>query len=97
MVWLREQGVWVVVGKLTRMVQDSDGGGGEVAGQQMYLLYCRLLRAVWLDSEMREDRYEGAGRPLGGKSRVHNLVGKDRRDGLVTMKNGNPKQTGMNR
>lgn len=46
---------------------------------------------------MREDRYEGAGRPLGGKSRVHNLVGKDRRDGLVTMKNGNPKQTGMNR
>ena len=47
---------------------------------------------------MREDRCEGPGKGLGGKLRVYNVVGKDRRDDLVAKKkNGNPKQTGMRR
>lgn len=56
----REQDLWMGKGKLTCMIQQSDGSGGEVVEEWWSPWDSRLLRAAWLGtegSEIREDRW----------------------------------------
>jgi hypothetical protein len=49
-------------GKLTYVVQESDGGGGEVVGEWRSPWKSRLFRETWLGAEGSKSREDGWGR-----------------------------------
>ena len=58
----REQDLWMGKGKLTCMIQQSDGSGGEVVEEWWSPWDSRLLRAAWLGPEGSEIRVDERGK-----------------------------------